>query len=421
MAGTLAAGSIGFNGAATAFASAPAGYQGTATASYLQVSGALGPQSVAEVDLFPSIATFDGDRLPRASASGANLAATLLGSFTVPDILSSISQSAGPAATAQAPASATLVPVSAAPLAEIAVSNASAATMWYDEQSTVCPEIGRPYAEGSTDIVRADLLEVASSTPAVTVNNATGGVAATRSTVEFIDALERGVRSVAKVQTVDTVLFGGTAAETKIALVGTFEVAAQVTGRPGGATTAVTWPIVTITLPNGDTVGPVMVKDLDPVVVPLSGTLSTVLGGATLGSIRIETGVLAHNEVAAKGTSASIAGAALLVELEVTVASVPVVVSSIELAPAEASAVVPVGGIRCGTPTTTTVVAPPTSVTTTTGVLSGSLNRTPDGSGSGTLAATGSGTPTLVAAAMILLAAGGVALVKRHELLHFEQ
>ena len=386
-------------------------FHAEAEAGYLGLDAELLGQDLADVSLFPSVAQVDSEaelttNSVNAHARGANLDASLLGAVDLSGILSAATKDSPPNGD---PVQATLLPVPAAPLLDVAASNAIADTQWLG--AGVCPDPGDPYALATTDVAQATVLDVDDTVGVqlATVNNTTGGLFATRTWVERTEGFPGGIRSVAQAQTLSTTLFAGTPAQTQIDVVGTFEMTAEANGT--SAATGVTWPIVTITLPDTTVIGPVFADELDPVVVPLSGALDGLLGAVGVGSLTIDAGYMETNNTDG-ATTAEISGAMLTVDAELALAGLPVLDVDLDLAPLRAVAHTP-EGIDCGEPpvSTTSSTAAPSSSTTAAGPT------TTDGSRGGTLADTGSGNTAMVAGAFILLTMGAWFLVSRSHVL----
>lgn len=394
---------VAVGGGAQVRAQAADPYSGSGSAALVDVDGSLGAQSIADLRLVPSDVTVSTGSTPRSSARSANLDALVLGTIDLSGILSEASQSALPDHTE--PTNLTLLPVPAAPIVAADVSTATVHARWAGDGR--CPTRGEPISAARTSVALVDLLDVTGSGPAIRLTNDAGGFSSTSTETRLVDGPSGAgaLRTVAQAQTLHVELFHGTAAEITIDLVGTFEVSATATGVPGTAATSVTWPLVTVTLPGGQVIGPVTADQLQPVVQPIGTGLDALLGLGTFGSVTISAGQSAAS-ANADGRAASIDGAALRVSLELAPAGVPLIDTDLALSPLSATASVPAGGIAC--PTTPPVESSPTTI--------GSAVLPRVDATNATLAATGTGTAALMGLGLLLLVAGALGLFVEREL-----
>lgn len=337
-------------------------YSGSGAAELVAVEAALAGQPVVDVAL-PDVSTsVDSAGDPRSTAEAANLSADLLGQLDIGTILSSVSQTAPP--DNAAPTVDTLLGVPANPLLALDVSTGSAWARWPGDGE--CVAAGQPVSEAFAETANLSVLEVPGLGNLVTVENPSGGVTRTQSTLRTTTVAGqtgRGLQSESLSQVTSVILFQGTPAEISIDVASTPILTATATGADGGATADFTAPLVNITTadPNIPDIPLINLEPLDQLgglvdqlTDGLETALDTVVGEAGIVNIDVLVGDETLDVQAAQdGTSVTASAAALIINVEVLEAAAgavdsPIVDARIAVAPLQASATVPSGGIDCG-------------------------------------------------------------------------
>ena len=336
-------------------------YSGSGAAELVAVEAALAGQPLVDVAL-PDVATsVDSAGDPRSTAEAANLSADLLGQLDIGAILSTATQTAPP--DNAAPTVDTLLGVPENPLLALDVSTASTWARWPGDG--VCVAAGQPVSEAFAETANLSVLEIPDLGNLVTVDNPSGGVTQTKSTLRTTTVegqAGRGLQSESLSQVTSAILFQGTPAEISIDVASTPVLTATATGTPGGATADFTAPLVNITtadpsLPDIPLINLQPLDQLggliDQLTDGLETALDTLLGEAGIVNIDFLVGEETLDvQSAADGTSVTASAAALVINVEVLEAAAgalgaPLVDARIAVAPLEASASVPAGGIDC--------------------------------------------------------------------------
>jgi len=344
-------------------AQAPGGaYEGSAAAELVAVEAALAGQPIVDVALPDVDATVDSAGDPRSTARAANLSADLLGQLDIGTILSQVEQAAPP--DNPEPAVDTLLAVPENPLLALDVSKASAWARWPGDGVCVAP--GAPISEGFAETANLSVLEIPNLGNLVTVDNPAGGVTRTSSslaTVPVAGQAGRGLQATSLSQVTSVILFQGTPAEIRVEVAATPTLTATATGTPGGATADFSAPLVNIVTadPAIPDIPLVNLKPLDQLgglvdqlTDGLETALDTVLGEAGVVNLDVLVGEeTLEVDAAADGTSVTASAAAVVINVDVLEAAAgaigsPVVDARVAVAPLQASATVPQGGIDCG-------------------------------------------------------------------------
>lgn len=334
-------------------------YAGGGSANLLEVHSSIpvGDADIADVILSPVATDVDTSATPRSSAEGANLDASLLGAIDLSEVLVDVSQTAPP--DNADPVEDTLIPVPIAPVVEAGVSTARAHARWPGDG--VCLAPGAPISTGYNETAGATVLEIPDVGSVATVDDeADTGVTGTQSqvtTAEVPGEQGRALVSTSETRVDQVTLFAGTPLELSIGVAASPTLTAVATGQPGGATVTYNDPLVTIEAPEDgvfeglEPVGGVLDETVNGVLADLLPGLLGALDPLLEGVVNIELAVGEQTlETATNPDGTGAAGTVSLVRLSIEVLPVlgdPLLDVSVDIAPMEAFAAVPVGGINC--------------------------------------------------------------------------
>jgi len=344
-------------------AQAPPGtYAGSAAAELVAVEASLAGQPIVDVALPDVDATVDSGADPRSTARAANLSADLLGQLDIGQILSQVEQSAPP--DNAEPAVDTLLGVPENPLLSLDVSKGSAWARWPGDGVCVAP--GSPISEAYAETANLSVLEIPELGNLVTVENPAGGVTRTTSslaTVPVDGQAGRALQATSLSQVTSVILFEGTPAEIRVEVAATPVLTATATGTPGGATADFNAPLVNIVTAD-PAIPDIPLVNLEPLdqlgglvdqlTDGLETALDTILGEAGVVNVDVLVGEeTLQVDAAGDGTSVAASAAAAIINVDVLEAAAgavgsPVVDARVAVAPLQASATVPAGGIDCG-------------------------------------------------------------------------
>jgi hypothetical protein len=326
-------------------------YTGFADASLLRVSGDLAGINLASLDLTRTTAAADSDATPRTAADARNTGtlSLLQNAVNLSDVLAKAHREAPPQNT---PDTQTLIPIPAPPLLTAGVSNASAAANWAGDG--LCVAANQPLSDAHNDVANATAVNPAGLT-LIGLNNDLQGVSFTNSSVALPatggprDERKVVSQTLTHVEDLDVLTVAGAAPLTllTVSTLNDYTATAEASGLAGGAKTNLDDPVVRVTIAGTGvidlTAGQTATSAGNPTLTGLLGALAPLLNGiAPVLQLSVPVPV---RTAATDGTSASISGELLTVRV---LGALGVPLATIHLAPFNAAAAAPAGGIHCG-------------------------------------------------------------------------